>query len=128
MQLIGETTKSEALPHVKTYMPILQHTGGCDNLVALWSPKSSKGYAEFGDIGCFDGQGGFHVFFNLYLDRDGNLARGHEPPQQFIPFRERDLGPLVWQTDYDVDPRCNVRLHGVFETSAGQMSSQFIGK
>ena len=118
--------KSEALPHVKTYMPILQRIGGCDDLIALWSPKSPKGCAEVGDIGCFDGQGGFHVFFNLYLDRNGNIARGLAPPQGFAPFRDPTLGPLAQGKDYIVDKRCRIRPREVFVTSTENMASAFI--
>lgn len=114
--------KSEALPHVKLYMSIFKHTGGCDNLIALWSSKSSKAYADIGDIGCFDRQGRFHTFFNLYLDREGNIAREHEPPDYFESFSEPNSGPLVPAVDH----RSKIRLHQAFETSAGSMSSQFI--
>ncbi|KAJ3510781.1 hypothetical protein NLJ89_g4479 [Agrocybe chaxingu] len=61
--------------------------------IALWTPspgvnhdpRITKKNIAIGDVGIFTVQGGFEVFFNIFMTKEDNQEYGYHPPPDFTP-------------------------------------------
>ena len=106
-------------------MSILNHVSGCQNLVALWYPFTSRRPPDLGDIGFLGTEGGFLRLFNVLLDFDTNIVLGYEPPANFESLRGQRTGELVLDEEYEVDQKSRINLHEPYKTHTKKVRTSF---
>ncbi|KAH9484562.1 hypothetical protein JR316_0004044 [Psilocybe cubensis] len=48
--------------------------------------KLQESHCTLGDVGVFNSDGGFDVFFNIFMTMEENLAMDYDPPSTFVPL------------------------------------------